>query len=118
MPATYTKYTPQRARAFLAIIEAGGSVTKAAIAAKVCRKTPYLWRDNHPEFKVGWKEAEEIGTDLIEDVSVDRALNGNDTQIIFQLKARRPEKYKDRGQQDLNVSGGLTVKVEGEDAAL
>jgi hypothetical protein len=36
------------------------------------------------------------GTDALEDEALRRAKDKSDTLLIFLLKARRPEKYKDR----------------------
>ena len=45
---------------------------------------------------MAWEDALEGGTDLLEDVARQRAINGSDRLLMFLLKARRPKKYLER----------------------
>jgi transposase len=81
---------------FLASLEEGNSIAKAASDAGVGRTTAYEWRGAEPEFAKAWDDAVETGTDGLEDEAVRRAKAGSDTLLIFMLKARRPERYKER----------------------
>jgi transposase-like protein len=131
-----TKRTPKIEQAFLEVLSAGGSVYKAAITAGVSRTQVYEWRRNDEDFALRWDEALECGTDTMEDEAYRRAVNGtekpvfykgdecgyireySDNLMMFKLKARRPEKYRERS--DLNVSGDIRVivrrftEIEGE----
>jgi len=80
----------------------------------VPRSTLYLWRRMHKEFAEAMADAMEEGADLLEDECLRRARDGvevprfhkgkisgyvrrySDALLIFLLKARRPEKYRDR----------------------
>jgi hypothetical protein len=61
-------------------------------------------------FGMAVADAIEEGTDRLEDEAKRRAMKQSDTLIIFLLKARRPDKYKDRvEQQHTGKDGGPIV---------
>lgn len=80
---------------FLTRLATGASVTGAARGTGVSRATLYALRLQDEEFRARWDEAVEKGTDVLEDLALKRART-SDVLIIFLLKARRPERYKDR----------------------
>ena len=41
-------------------------------------------------------EAYEAGTDRLEDVAIQRAIDGSDTLLTLLLRSRRPERYRER----------------------
>lgn len=100
--------------AFLEALEGTASVTKACELSKLSRRTAYNWRDADELFAEAWDKAVERGTDALEDEAIRRAYHGtdkpvfqggelvghireySDTLLIFMLKARRPDKFKDR----------------------
>lgn len=57
-----------------------------------------MWRNKYPEFADAADDAIEAGTDLLEDVAKLRAtaVDGSDTLLMFLLKSRRPDKYRER----------------------
>jgi transposase len=99
--------TPENEELFLEALAEGFSVRAAAKTIGAGRRTVYDWRDADPEFKKRWDEAIEDGTDTLEDAARARALDTSDTLLIFTLKARRPEKYREN--VNLNHSGTITV---------
>ena len=94
--ANRTKNTPKKRALFLGALTEGASVTAACGRAVITRRTVYVWREADPEFAAAWDDAIEAGTDALEDEALRRAKDKSDTLLIFLLKARRPEKYKDR----------------------
>jgi hypothetical protein len=108
-------------RALLDALAETANVTWACKAAKIPRRTAYEWRDADPVFSKGWEEAVELGTDALEDEAIRRGHAGvdkpvyqggkqvgklreySDTLLIFMLKARRPDKFKERAQIDHKV---------------
>lgn len=112
---------------FLLGLGDGLSVSGAARGADLALTTLYRDRDNDAAFKAAWDSAIETGTDALEDEVLRRAKDGtlkpvyqggvkvgeirefSDTLAIFLLKARRPEKFKDRAQVDLNATDGLVA---------
>lgn len=100
---------------FLAALRQGASVTAACDAANLPRRTAYNWQRDDAEFAQQWADAEEEGTDRLEDEAFRRAVEGtkkpvgwhngkaggyvqeySDTLTIFLLKGRRPDKYAER----------------------
>lgn len=116
-----TKYTPlKKELAFLEALEHCGNVVKSCQISGVSRRAAYDWRGADPEFAKKWEKALDRGTDALEDEAVRRAVDGvdkpvymggkflkikeySDTLLIFLLKCRRPEKYRDR--QEVVVHG-------------
>lgn len=113
--------------AFLQTLEETASVTKACEVSGLPRRTAYNWRGADEQFAKDWDAAVERGTDALEDEAVRRAREGtlrpvfyegkvcghvrefSDTLLIFMLKARRPEKYRERSE--VKHTGGMTVNM-------
>ena len=129
----------QRA-AFLQALSETASITKACEISKLPRRTVYNWREADPHFAEAWDEALELGTDALEDEAIRRALHGtdkpvyqggkrvgavrefSDTLLIFMLKAKRPEKYKERVATEHSGPGGgpithVTTNMTPQEAA-
>lgn len=91
-----------------------GVITYAARKAGVARQTVYDWCAADPDFKVAFDEALVASTELLETEAYRRAHDGvlkpvfqggervgsirefSDTLLIFLLKARRPDVYRER----------------------
>ena len=74
---------------------------------RIGRRTAYDWREADEDFAKDWEDAVEAGTDALEDVAIERAKNSSDTMLIFMLKARRPEKFREnRTYEHRGPSGG------------
>jgi len=78
------------------------------VAAGISRATAYRWREKDSKFNEDWGEAENLGVTSMEEEAVRRGMNGSDTLLIFMLKAKRPEIYRDnympKGKEgDLNI---------------
>lgn len=100
-----------------------GNVSLAAAKAKIGRQYAYQARGADAAFKAAWDEAVEISTELMEEEARRRAVEGtlrpvfqggklvgkvkeySDTLLIFLLKARKPDKYRDR--QSVEHSGSV-----------
>lgn len=91
-----TVRTPKKREQFLAELSLGKSVSAGARACAMSRQAAYEWRAADKEFARQWDEAIEEGTDLLEDVAKTEAVGGNTTLLIFLLKARRPDMYRER----------------------
>lgn len=99
------KRTPETETLFLGALEMGVSVAAACDVAKISSQSAYKWRDEDPVFARHWDESIENGTDRLEDEAVRRAMAGSDTLLIFMLKGRRGDKFKDRSQtENFNVN--------------
>lgn len=125
---------------FLSAIMQGSSVTDATNLVGVHITLPYKRRTTDEAFKRAWREAADIGTEFLEQEAARRAYHGtlkpvfhkgeqcgfvreySDTLMIFLLKARKPEMYRDnvedgvaRGSFVLNVN---IVNVDGPESVL
>ena len=104
--------TDKKRSDFLAGLAGGLSVTGAAKLVGMGRSAAYKWRADDEAFAADWEDAIEEGTDDLEDRAMERAKSGqSDTMMIFMLKARRPEKYKERSHVENVNSGGVTYNV-------
>ena len=126
-----------RRRAFLMALAATGNVRLSAARAKIARTQVYTWRHRLPKFAAAWAEAVEQGADVLEDAALERAIHGvaepvlyqgkvvgtqrkySDALLMFLLRARRPQTYRDRGAGAASdgrpVTPILTVSLHGED---
>lgn len=113
---------------FLAALQCGATVRKAARQAGVHPTMPFKRRGIDPEFSRSWNQAADIGTRLLEQEAQRRAYHGtikpvfykgmkcgyvneySDLMMIFLLKARRPDKYRE-GVED-GVQGGTVVNIQ------
>ena len=120
--------------AFLAAFAEHATVSAAATAARVRRRTHYDWLETDEEYARRFKDVQETVTEALEAEARRRGQSGveepvfyqgrrvdtirrySDTLLIFLLKARRPEVYRER--YDHNVSGPgsgpVVVRWEGD----
>lgn len=88
--------THKKRRAFLAELAKGFSESKAAKAAGESVRFFTKWKEEDANFALDWDDAVKAGDDGLEDVAVRRAKKGSDFLLDKQLKARKPEKYRER----------------------
>ena len=111
---------------------AEGATVVAAAGNELLRTRLYRLRRTDPDFARAWDDAYDQGTDLWEAELQRRAIDGWDEPVfqggrqvgairkydvaalIFGLKARRPEVYRDNARVELTGHGGgpLEVTVE------
>lgn len=109
-----SKLTDKKREEFLDYLRGGWSITASAGRIGVSRQAVYALRQSDPDFARQWEDAYESGTDIFEDEVKRRAVEGtekpvfyqgevvghikeySDTLLIVALKARRPEKYRER----------------------
>jgi len=122
-----TLHEPDKKAKFLAALTEANSIGKAAAAAGIGRRTAYDWRDKDPDFAAAWDVAYEVGTDNLEDEATRRGRDGvdepvyyqgavcgtirrySDTLLLAQLKARRPDKYRERTSTELTGKNGAPL---------
>jgi hypothetical protein len=125
--------TPKRKKAdwrpkFLKAFAETGTVIEAAKKAGVGRRTVYDERQRNETFALKWAEIEEWTTEEMEQEARRRAVLGveepvfykgelvshvskySDTLLIFLLKARKPEVYRENVR--VEHGGSVNVKVE------
>lgn len=119
---------------FLGTLSATGNVSSAVVAADVSRAFVYAERTRDPDFAALWDAALDMAADALELEARRRAHDGweepvfgsmgtgrgtgeigtvrkySDTLLIFLLKGARPEKYRDRVQQEHTGAVAINVK--------
>ena len=124
------KWNEEREATVLAVLAAGGSMLAAATAAGVSRSSLCERRTKSEEFNRKVNEAVEAGTDALEDEAIRRAMFGVDEPVFYQgnecgkvrkysdtllsvmLKARRPDKYKERAHNEVTGLDGKPIEVK------
>lgn len=134
--------TPRQVRhqkkAFLDAFRVHGNVSRACRDHGINRADVYRWKEHDEEFMLGWNIAEIEATEHLEATAFDRAVNGvtqetpiyfrgtaidsvvkteySDTLLIFLLKARAPEKYRETIKTYGTVAGpnGGPIEVKQE----
>ena len=118
--------TTSRARdRFIKAYARCGNITTAAKAAGIARATVYVWQENEPEFVLAMRQADLQATEVLEKEAWRRAEQGvaepvyqhgkqvgtiqrySDQLLMFLLRARAPERYRDR----VDVSLTPTIKA-------
>jgi len=126
-----TEKTIEKQRAtFLDALSQSANVTRSAKRAGIARCVAYQWRDADEEFRKAWDAALELGIDALEDEATRRAAEGvvkpvfyqgvkcgsvreySDTLMMFMLKARRPDRFKDRAATELTGAEGGSIVIE------
>ena len=116
---------------FLCAIMRGCSIVDAANEAGIHFTLPYQRRMTHEDFRRAWKDAADIGTEFLEQEAARRAYHGvlrpvfykgeecgqeriySDNLLMFLLKGRKPEMYRE-GIEDnlLHPHGNLVLNVQ------
>lgn len=109
-------FDEKRRERFLALLSQGDTVAFACARVGISRETAYNHRERDPLLAAAWAEAEEAGTQAMEQEAYRRAVHGvdepvfwkgepvgtvrrySDFLLIFLLKSRRPEVYRDRAE--------------------
>ncbi len=112
MPLTTKTTAKKRREAFLATLSTTGNATQAAEVAKLDRSALYRLRKNDEAFAEAWAEAEELGVEALEDEACRRAFDGSDTLLIFLLKGKKPDKYRERTEVTGKGGGPVTFVME------
>jgi hypothetical protein len=120
--------TPKKKREFLEHFKTSGNVTVSARFIGISRQQVYVWINEDKVFETDFENAKEEALDLMEAECKRRAEEGclrpvfyqgeecgtireySDTLMMFFLKGNRPEKYKDRVEQE--HKGAVTVIFE------
>ena len=85
------------------------------IAAKmgISVTTVYDWMNKNPEIAAAIKKGRDKSIDMVENALFKSAISGNVTAMIFYLKNRAPERYKDRVDNNINTDNmDIKLKIE------
>lgn len=119
----------RKKRAFLRAFCISGTVTHAALSAKIERTMHYHWLKTDAAYADAFAHAEGMAADSLEAEAVSRARDGwqepvyqqgrligtvlkkSDTLLIFLLKGARPEKFRERHEVTGPNGGALQIQV-------
>lgn len=109
-----TSWTAKKERIFIEALRDGHTISQACRTANLPRSTVYHRRTLQPTFAEAWDDAEDEGSDVMEQEAFRRAVHGvdkpithqgiitdtvkeySDTLLIFLLKGRKPNKFRER----------------------
>ena len=83
------------------------------IAAKmgISVSTVYDWMNKNPKIAAAIKKGRDKSIDMVENALFKSAISGNVTAMIFYLKNRAPERYKDRVDNNINTDN-MDIKLK------
>lgn len=96
---------------FLRVLKGTGNVSYAAQKAHIQPSTAYRAYKRSRTFAAFWEEAISISTGILEEVARRRAIKTSDTLLIFLLKARKPEMYRETVRQEITGKEGGPVSL-------
>jgi hypothetical protein len=130
------KLTLARQERFLKALAETGNITAAVLLAGTSRTRVYELRKVDEAFRAGWDEAENTASDRLEAEAWRRAVDGvqeplvsagkivrdddgnpiairrySDAILTLLLKARRPEKFRERSSVEMSGPGGKPIEV-------
>ena len=123
-------WTEDRQRHFIEALADTGSVHAACRAVNMSQGGAYHLRPQRgaESFRAAWQAAIDLGVQRIEDVAMDRALNGvdvpvysygklvgtrttyNDRLLMFMLRNRAPDRFTEGRAKGLNAVGQMELK--------
>lgn len=74
------------------------------------KATLYDWKNKYPDISDALKKGKEVVDIQVENALLKNALSGNTTAQIFWLKNRRPDKWREKREVEVN-SDDKTVNV-------
>lgn len=107
-----TEFDDRIAGAVLALLEAGKTEQQISEAIGISTRTLSRWKLAHQDFRLAVKAAKSISDDMVEEALFDSALGGNVTAMIFWLKNRQPDRWRDVHRVEHNVRVELPTLQE------
>ena len=101
--------------AMLLAVRRHGSLSCAARAVGIGRRTVYGWKDDDDAFSLAIEEAQEGAIDALERSMYERAQAGDTIAAIFMMKGLRPKRWHDKARLEVSGPGGGPVPVQVDD---
>jgi len=114
-----TKYTDKYCDDVISLGKQGLSLEQMAFELDIAVSNFYIWQEKHPEFQEAVKKGRAFAQGYWEN-ELSRAALGrnpegitpNPTLMIFQMKNRFPDKWREKQTTEHEVSGAKKVVVE------
>ena len=113
----FTKRRNRRMLVFIDCLKKGLSIAGAAKHAHVNKSQLYIWRTKYPSFDDAWSNGLDEGCDFLEDVIRGHSLKDWRAAESL-LKARRPEKWRERYVNDQSTTNVNVLIAEAEGASV
>lgn len=128
-----TALTAKKKAEFLAALEEHATVLHACKTVGVSRTCVYKYRQQDEDFALAWADAEERVIERMEREALRRGVDGterdvyhqgivvgqerqfSDTLLIFMLKSKRPEKYRENVKVEHSGSVGVDLSAMSDD---
>ena len=108
--------TPARKKKFISLLASNGGIVKyASQDLGIGSRTLYMHRKSDRAFGQQWDEAVAEGTMQLVTEAHRRALDGSDALLMFLLKGRQPEIFRER--HDFRHSGSIKTGAADFDEA-
>jgi len=114
-----TKYNEELCDEVISLGKQGFSITQIAYELDIHKDTLYEWKKKHPEFSDAIKKARDYAQGFWEHQLRTAALGmnpegvtPNPTLMIFQMKNRFPDEWREKQTTEHEVSGAKKVVVE------
>lgn len=79
----------------------------------IATSTFYEWKKRYPEFAESLQTSKDVADYHVENALYETALSGNVTAMIFWLKNRRPDKWRDKQEVEQHNTGDIKIVIEG-----
>lgn len=128
--ANKTSRTPVKDAKFFELIAGGATISDACRAVGYTRSTVYVYKADDPKFADAWDEANEQAIERMEREADRRAIEGydkpvyhlgvevgserrfSDTLLIFRLKAKRPDVYREKAEVSVTFVDELANRLD------
>jgi len=128
--ANKTTRTPVKDAKFFELIAGGATISDACRSVGYTRSSVYLYKADDPKFADAWDEANENAIERMEREADRRAVEGydkpvfhmgvevgterkfSDTLLIFRLKAKRPDVYRERAEVAVTVTDEIASRIK------
>lgn len=113
------KYDKEICKKVISLGKQGYSLTQIALELDIARSTLYEWRDKYPDFSDAIKKGREFAQGFWENALRSAALGlnpdnttPNPTLMIFQMKNRFADEWREKQTTEHEVNGAKKVVVE------
>lgn len=113
-PGRPTKYKARHIEQAEALARTGATDRDLATAFGVSERTINSWKQAHPRFGRALAVGKLHADMMVAERLFQKALEGNTTAMIFWLKNRRPDLWRDRHDHDLAVSTRVAAMSDEE----
>jgi hypothetical protein len=106
-----TEYKSEFCQTAAELCLAGATDQELADSIGVDVSTIYRWKTKHPEFRNAIKDPKKLADHRVERTLYAKALAGDVTSMIFWLKNRKPDEWREKIQQEHTGADGGPLQI-------